>query len=171
MARTRAKNRKRIAFTDDERAAYADAAQRRREDAYAALLTDDGWEAFLKARLLHRYSWRNCALIAAQAPEAIQVATYRQWVNYGAQVREGQHPAARICIRKQTGGFGTCAVFDVTQTDAALELSEADAYPEGFADALQTLSAAVSRPATLDQVQDAGNAIERAYRAQEGTNA
>lgn len=169
MARPRAKNRRRTIFSDDERNGFVDAAIRRREDAYAALLTPEGWEAFIRARLLHRYSWKNCALIAHQAPDALQVATFRQWANWGAQVQEGQHASIRIC-GKTAKGFGTITLFDITQTDAAQDIAESDIYPDGFEDAVQRLSEAARAPLTLADVSRAGEAIDRAHkRAQEAT--
>lgn len=168
--RPRAKNRRRTIFSDTEKDTYAQAAIQRREDAYAALLTPEGWEAFLRARLLHRYSWRNCALIAHQAPDALQVATFRQWANWGAQVQENQHASIRIC-GKTAKGFGTVTLFDVTQTDAAQDISESDVYPPGFEDAVQRLSAASSRPRTLADVSKAGNAIDAAHKRGEGITA
>ncbi len=168
----RARNRKvrAAALTDAERDAAAKASIQRREAAYAALLTPEGWDAFLRARLLHKYSWRNCALIAYQAPDALQVATYAQWRNYGAQVEPGQHAGIRICTRTPKG-FGTCSLFDVTQTDLARDIAESDVYPPGFAEALQALSDAAPRPRTLEDVAKAGNAIEAAHKRGEGISA
>lgn len=163
-ARERTTPAKRTAHPEADRLARESI--QRREDAYAALLTDEGWRAFLRARLLHSYSWRNCALIAAQAPDALRLATFAQWRGYGACVRPKQVHVARICIRKG-GGFGTCSLFDVTQTDASSELKEDDVYPPGFQEALDALSAATTRPRTLADVKDAGEAVERAHKAQE----
>jgi hypothetical protein len=155
---------------DEKRDRLAREAIERRKDAYAALLTPEGWDAFLRARLLHRYSWRNCALIAAQAPDALQVATYAQWKAAGAQVRENEHAGIRIC-RKTPKGFGTCSLFDITQTDAAQDIAEEDIYPPGFADALQALSEAAPRPRTLEDIAKAGSAIDAAHKAAERTEA
>jgi antirestriction protein ArdC len=88
----------------------------------------------------HRYSWGNVLLILSQQPEATQVAGYRTWQALGRQVRKGER-GIRILVplarRARTGGekddidepaaagaarrvgFGTAAVFDLSQTDGA----------------------------------------------------
>lgn len=159
---------KRTAHPEADR--LAQEALARRQDAYAALLTEEGWRAFLRARLLHSYSWRNCALIAAQAPDALRLATFAQWAKYGAHVQPRQTHVAKICV-KTARGFGTCSLFDVTQTDAVQDIEEADIFPPGFDNALQALSQAAERPRAPEEVSGAGEAIDRAHKRAEGTTA
>jgi antirestriction protein ArdC len=79
-----------------ERAAFRESRQaedrERMEAASAALLTDDGFAAYVQTRAtFHNYSVRNCMLIAQQYPEATAVASYRTWQSMGRQVRKGEH--------------------------------------------------------------------------------
>ena len=89
----------------------------------------------------HRYSPTNAMWIAAQAPDATRVASYRTWQQLGRQVRKGEsgimvaHPKAywvdpttgqrtapprtdldRARLQRKVG-FGVGHVFDVSQTD------------------------------------------------------
>jgi hypothetical protein len=157
--------------TRDEKAKRAVAdSMRRREQAYADLLTEDGWRAFVHARALHRYSWRNCALIASQRPGAVAVATYSQWKAVGYVVREGEHSTVKITTRAG-GRFSSASLFDVTQTDCPPPDDPSELYPDGYTTIVERLYAAVSRPRTLDDIPRAGEGIQLAYerltRAQE----
>lgn len=134
-----------------------------RKAAYAALCTDDGWSAFLRARCLHRYSWRNCALIAYQRPDALALATFSQWQASGYVVAKGETSTVTITTRR-AGGFGSCSLFDATQTGMPITAPE-DVLPEGFETTYQSLCERVSRPETLDAVKDAGDAVQAAYDA------
>jgi hypothetical protein len=154
---------KRRAPASDEAKGKARATLRLRRDAYAALLTDDGWRAFLRARCLHTYSWRNCALIAYQAPDACAVATYNAWKGHGLQVEKGSTCRIFITRKKPTGGFGSVGLFDVAQTNSDYDAGEI--LPDDLDALVASLYAAVSRPETPEQVKDRGDAIQAAYDA------
>ena len=56
----------------------------------AQLTTSDAWTRMLTvANRLHRYSWSNICLLAAQDPEATMVMGYRAWQSVGRQVVRG----------------------------------------------------------------------------------
>lgn len=73
---------------------------------------------------LHRYSARNCLLIALQCPAAKMVAGYHKWQQLGRQVRKGEKAITILApiLRRGEGeadtlvGFRTASVFDVSQT-------------------------------------------------------
>ena len=81
----------------------------------------------------HRYSWRNCMLIAIQNPEAIRVAGFRKWLELKRYVRKGEKGIAilapvtyRRTVADDDGsetteagirGFRVVHVFDVSQTE------------------------------------------------------
>lgn len=86
---------------------------------------------------LHKYSFGNCLLIAAQCPSATHVAGYQTWRQLGRQVRKGE-TGIRIMVpyvfrrAEPAGGdddgeqdaesgtyvrFGVGHVFDIAQTD------------------------------------------------------
>lgn len=91
-----------------------------RADAIAKLATDDGWQAFVEARVRFAYSWRNCALVAHQWPGAILLATYSGWARMGYQVNEGERCRVAITAPSPKGGFRTLGLFEVTQTSYLL---------------------------------------------------
>ena len=101
----------------------------RLEAAIDALLSSEGWRAWVTARgRFRRYSLHNSYLIAAQAPEATYVAGYRTWQGLGRAVRRGER-AIRIYapIRLKPDPttpdgegrviFRAVSVFDLAQTD------------------------------------------------------
>jgi hypothetical protein len=90
------------------------------------------------AARFHKYSFRNCILIALQCPHATQVASYRAWQEAGYQVARGQK-ALRILapivlksgtVDPETGeeskrlAFRDVAVFDASQLDDSKPLPE-----------------------------------------------
>jgi antirestriction protein ArdC len=112
--------------------------QRDRErlaDATRALLSSDGWKAWLRARAtLHSYSLHNTLLIAQQANQGgftpSHVAGFRAWLKLGRAVRKGEKGLAifapmRMKERDQDGDergesrvlFRVVHVFDVSQTE------------------------------------------------------
>jgi antirestriction protein ArdC len=110
-------------LTADVRERLADAVER--------MADTETFAAWLRARAtFHDYSFSNSILIAAQRPDATQVAGYRTWNALGRQVRKGEHGIRILapCVRKtedvHTGerrprviGFRSVCVFDVSQTD------------------------------------------------------
>jgi antirestriction protein ArdC len=125
----------------------------RREQARQAIkqaagehLSEDGFRRWIEIRSrFHRYSMGNTLLIAAQCPDASQVAGYKSWQKLGRQVRKGEKAIrilAPIVVKKRdeesgeerravVGFRGTC-VFDVKQTDGDdLPAPPACAHAEG----------------------------------------
>jgi antirestriction protein ArdC len=114
--------------------------ERRRRDrerlaeATRALLSADGWQAWLRARaVFHDYSLRNTLLIAQEGRRRgftpTQVAGFKAWLKLGRSVRKGERGIAilapvrvkeRDSIGEETGEsrvfFRTAYVFDVSQT-------------------------------------------------------
>lgn len=104
------------------------------QDAVAALMTADGWQAMIEARLwLRKYSFNNLMLIMMQCPEATDIRPYgarvnpspNSWKAVGRFAKPGSH-AIRIyapLFRKNSDGdqeiygFKLVPVFDVSQTD------------------------------------------------------
>jgi antirestriction protein ArdC len=114
--------------------------QRRRDrerlaEAIRALLSSDGWKAWLHTRAtLHTYSFQNTCLIAEEARrrgfQPTHVAGFRAWLRLGRRVRKGERglrilAPVRVKDRDETGDetgelriFFRCVhVFDVSQTD------------------------------------------------------
>jgi antirestriction protein ArdC len=97
------------------------------EAATRALLTSDGWTAWIRIRSrFSRYSFGNQLLVAAQCPTASQVAGFRTWLTLGRAVRKGEKAIrinAPIPIKKTEPdgedrvAFRTVPVFDIQQTD------------------------------------------------------
>jgi hypothetical protein len=99
----------------------------------ARLTTSAAWRRYLEFQSrFHRYSFNNVLLIAAQCPEATQVAGFRAWRDLGRFVRAGERAiwilaplvyrprglaeeGAEVVVR----GFKFVPVFDVSQTDGA----------------------------------------------------
>lgn len=132
-------------------------------DAMDALLTREGWEGFVRARVAHAgYSWRNAALIAHQAPDALQLATYSQWAAAGVSVRKGERSIVRIIGRGRNGqGFKSYALFDVTQTTMPpMEIERPPAEHETLVSALLQV---VNRPTLPSECIEAGEALQGAY--------
>jgi len=75
----------------------------------------------------HRYSWRNCLLIALARPEATLVAGFGRWKTLGRNVRKGEKairifapcPVVRMNEDKEEERvfFRTACVFDISQTE------------------------------------------------------
>ena len=96
----------------------------------ASLTTSAEWRKYLGyLSRFHCYSLNNILLIAAQCPEATQVAGYRSWRKLNRYVRAGEKAIwilAPICYRRDdtagdgervVRGFKLVPVFDVSQTD------------------------------------------------------
>ena len=98
------------------------------------LTESDRWRQFLRfSRSFHTYSLRNLLLILAQKPDATRVAGYRQWLEKGRQVKEGEKSIAifgyavdkREVEDPQTGQtkveerpwYPIRRVFDISQTE------------------------------------------------------
>jgi len=130
-----------MATTDST--ARTDVARERLVDAVDALVSSDGWKAWLDSRArFHAYSFGNTMLIGFQCPDATLVAGFKAWQGMGRQVRKGEKGIAILApmVRKvksaegesveigddsgrRVVGFRTVYVFDVAQTDG-------DALPE-----------------------------------------
>jgi antirestriction protein ArdC len=119
----------------------AEREQRRRRDrerlteATRALLSSEGWKAWLRARAqFHSYSLHNTLLIAQESRrrgfEPSQVAGFRAWLKLGRCVRKGERGLPILAPVKlkppddegEDSGeerifFRTVHVFDVSQTD------------------------------------------------------
>ncbi len=99
---------------------------------------EEGGSATLKTYLsvmakFHRYSFGNCLLIAAQRPDATDVAGFRAWNRFGRHVRKGEKGILILApmvgkkrIRDDKGdehetstlfGFRSAYVFDRVQTE------------------------------------------------------
>lgn len=98
------------------------------EAATRALLTSNGWTAWIRVRSRFRkYSLGNQLLIAIQCPTASQVTGFKTWLSLGRAVRKGEKAIrinAPIPIRKADTSdedrlisFRTVPVFDISQTD------------------------------------------------------
>ncbi len=110
----------------------------------AALTNSEEWRRFLRVQSrFHRYSFNNAVLIAAQFPEATQVAGFAAWKKLGRHVRRGEKAIwilAPMVVkgrsddssrptpgssgsdgpdRPRIRGFRYVAVFDITQTEGA----------------------------------------------------
>ena len=109
----------------DRREAHRQELQR----ATQALLTSDGWRAWVRARAAFRtYSLNNQMLIALQCPDATRVAGFRTWLNLGRCVRKGERAiriAAPLPLKARDGHggeetrivFRMVPVFDITMTE------------------------------------------------------
>jgi len=85
-----------------------------------AMAESTGWREWLDYLAnFHSYSLRNILLIAAQRPDATQVAGFRKWQELGRQVRKGEK-AIRIF------GFSSKKVLE---TDPATARSPRPASP------------------------------------------
>jgi antirestriction protein ArdC len=118
----------------------AEREQRRRRDrerlaeATRALLSSEGWRAWLRARaVFHSYSLRNTLLIAQEGRRRgftpTHVAGFKAWLKLGRSVRSGERGIAILApvrVKKRDGEgeengesrvfFRTAYVFDVSQT-------------------------------------------------------
>ncbi len=97
----------------------------------SALTNSDEWVRHLDVQSrFHRYSFGNAVLIAAQLPEATQVAGFRAWLRLGRNVRKGEKAIwilAPMGTKKPAEdgsgedrvivGFKYVPVFDVSQTE------------------------------------------------------
>lgn len=124
---------KQAELTADREAKVAEAAKIL-QDAVAALMTADGWQAMIESRLwLRKYSFSNLMLITMQCPGATDVRPYgarvnpspNSWKAVGRFAKPGSS-AIRIyapLFRKDDQGeshvygFKLVPVFDVSQTD------------------------------------------------------
>jgi hypothetical protein len=91
MANTNGRRR----LSEAERAERRQRDRERLQQAAQELLTSEGWQRWVRARaLFHRYSLRNCLLLAAQCHErgidAKRVAGFRTWLKLGRFVRKGE---------------------------------------------------------------------------------
>jgi hypothetical protein len=83
-------------FSQAERREYRQAkqaeARKHVEQATRALLSSEGWQAWVRTRAsFHEYSFANTLMIFSQRPDATQVAGYRRWQELGRHVRKGEH--------------------------------------------------------------------------------
>ena len=113
----------------------------------AQLTTSDAWTRMLTvANQLHRYSWSNICLLAAQDPEATMVMGYRAWQSVGRQVVRGARALKVIApvtrkIADETSGetekrvvaFTVANVFDIRNTTGEDIPDVRPALPEGDA--------------------------------------
>ena len=124
-------------LTDQQRQAQRDEAVARLEQASDALLTSDGWRAWLRTRsVLHTYSLNNGLLLLGQAHERgltlTHVAGFKAWLRLGRCVRKGESAlkvfAPMALARREDDEsksdderpqirFRLSSVFDVSQTD------------------------------------------------------
>lgn len=99
-----------------------------------AMAQSTGWREWLDYLAnFHSYSLRNILLIAAQRPDATQVAGFRTWQSLGRQVRKGEKairifgfsskkvtetdPATGEESETRIPRFPILSVFDIAQTD------------------------------------------------------
>lgn len=99
-----------------------------------AMAQSTGWREWLDYLAnFHSYSLRNILLIAAQRPDATQVAGFRKWQELGRQVRKGEKairifgfsskkvtetdPATGEESETRIPRFPILSVFDIAQTD------------------------------------------------------
>jgi len=101
------------------------------EEGIRNLTTSEEWQHYLDFQSkFHRYSFNNVLLIAAQRPEASQVAGFHAWRKMNRLVRKGEKaiwilaPMVYKNADAEDGeehriirGFKFVPVFDVTQTD------------------------------------------------------
>ena len=97
----------------------------------ADLASSDEWRRYLEFQSrFHRYSFNNVLLIAAQCPEATQVAGFGAWRKVNRSVRRGERaiwilaPIVERRVGARDGGdedvvrgFRFVPVFDVSQTE------------------------------------------------------
>ena len=97
----------------------------------SSLTTSDRWLRHLNCQSrFHRYSFGNAVLIAAQFPQANQIAGFHAWKKLGRRVRKGEKAIwilAPMVARWATGdgpedgrdirGFKYVPVFDISQTE------------------------------------------------------
>lgn len=88
----RSGSRKRPRLTDEERAQKRAKERELVRQSVDALLSSEGWMAWLAIRTrFHRYSFHNQLLIASQDPNASRVASLRKWRDeLGYAVRKGE---------------------------------------------------------------------------------
>lgn len=175
--RTRKPARKASAAQVEARDARLTEAHERLTAGIADLVNGESWKAMLAtAAKFHRYSLNNLMLIRSQRPDATEVRSYKQWIEQGRQVRDGEKgirifaPSKRLIEDKETGekatrivGFRLVSVFDISQTDGPevvtsptvrdfVTLLEGEA-PEGAWDALAKIVA--EQGYSLERVADA----------------
>lgn len=125
---------KRTSRTPEQLQAEAQALHEALAAQVEALSESEQWLRFLEfAGSFHRYSLNNLLLIAAQRPEATQVAGFRAWQERGRQVRKGERairirgfsttkvtredPATGDETEHRLPRFPVLSVFDIAQTD------------------------------------------------------
>jgi len=121
-----------------------------------------------------RYSFGNVMLIAAQRPDATQVAGFRAWKRLGRYVKKGEKGIAIIApmtIRKQdrdeterneaTLLFRAVHVFDIAQTDGAPLPEPASTHGEPGYHLARLRAHVVGSGIRLQYSQDLGSALGR----------
>lgn len=138
-------------LSPEERQERLQAARDRMDKAVAELMTSDGWQAMITARIwLRRYSLNNLLMILFQFPEARDVRPLSQWNKVGRSVRKGEKAIrifgpCRYKTRDEQGneqtdmngepvfhirGFKLVSVFDVSQTEGEPLPDEHAAKPQ-----------------------------------------
>ncbi|GAA1890293.1 ArdC-like ssDNA-binding domain-containing protein [Williamsia serinedens] len=117
-----------------DRRAKAEQMQAQIAEQVQAMAESTGWREWLDYLAnFHSYSLRNILLIAAQRPDATQVAGFRTWQSLGRQVRKGERairifgfsskkvtetdPATGEESQTRIPRFPILSVFDIAQTD------------------------------------------------------
>jgi hypothetical protein len=78
-------------LSDADRQARREANREKAAAAVEALMTSEGWQAWLRLRRhFRRYSDKNQFLIALQCEDATYVAGFRKWLALGYAVRRGE---------------------------------------------------------------------------------
>ncbi len=101
------------------------------EQGVRELAQSQEWQRYLRYQSrFHRYSANNVLLIAAQCPDATQVASFGAWRAMGRAVRRGERAIwilAPILVRArderdatELRGFRPVPVFDVSQTEGSV---------------------------------------------------
>jgi len=128
MTSTTTRRRTTTTATPKQRAEWATARDARLAELHeqvaagvAALADSDAWRAMLDtARRFHRYSMGNQLLIAAQRPDATQVAGFTTWKALGRSVRKGERGIAILAPC-------TIRTADTATTDTATDSEPQDA--------------------------------------------
>jgi antirestriction protein ArdC len=134
--------------TAEQRAAERKALLEMLNEKVAALAASSEWLAYLRfVAAFRRFSFNNLLLIAAQRPNALQVAGYRTWQQFGRQVRKGEkaikiigHSTKKITttdpetgeeVEDRISRWPILSVFDMSQTDGAELPSDGYQLPSG----------------------------------------